>query len=93
MRNAIVLLLICMGLVSGQTSPELRQAILDYQLTLPRANQLITAMAAMTKYVVSLPNFQDRLRKSMTMTPAEQNANLRRASQRDKRTRAVYPQL
>lgn len=69
MRNAIIILLVSVSLASGQ--PDLRQAILDYQLTLPRANQLITAMEAMTKYVVSLPNFQERVRKSMTMSPAE----------------------
>ena len=74
MRDAMVLLLVGVALASGQTtqtSPEARQAILDYQLTLPRANQLIPAMDAMTKYVVSLPDFQDRVRKSMKMTPAE----------------------
>jgi hypothetical protein len=67
-----VLLLVCVVLVSGQTmqsSP--RQAILDYQLMLQCANQLIPAMEAMTKYVMSLPDFQDRVRKSMKMTPAE----------------------
>jgi hypothetical protein len=71
MRNTIVFLLISVGLMSGQTSPDQRQAILDYQLTVLRANQLITAMESMTKYVVSLPDFQNRIRKSMTMTPAE----------------------
>jgi len=78
-RNAIILLPISVGLVSGQPAQmpaDQRQAILDYQLTLPRANQLITAMDAMTKYVVSLPNFQDRVRKSMTMTPAERLAQI-----------------
>ena len=79
MRIAIVLLLVCMTLVSAQTaqsSPEARQAILDYKLTLQRANQLIPAMEAMTKYVVSLPDFQDRVRKSMRMTPAERLAQI-----------------
>ncbi|HEY6392658.1 MAG TPA: hypothetical protein VIX89_15370 [Bryobacteraceae bacterium] len=76
MRNTIVFLLICVALVCGQISPGQRQAILDYQLTLPRANQLITAMEAMTKYVVSLPDFQNRIRKSMTMTPAERLAQI-----------------
>ena len=53
-----------------------RQAILDYQLTLPRANQLIVAMEAMTKYMVALPDFQDRMVKSMRMTQAERSADL-----------------
>jgi hypothetical protein len=63
------------GLVGGQASQnsdETRKAILDYQLTMPRANQLIAAIEAMTKYVVSLPDFAERVRKSMQMTPAQQ---------------------
>ncbi len=78
MRNSIVLLMALTGLVSGQAtqpSPQ-SQAILDYQLTLERANQLIPAMEAMTKYVASLPDSQDRVRKSMKMTPAERLAQV-----------------
>ena len=67
----MVLLTLSAGLATAQVSPERRQAILDYQLNLPRANQLIPAMVAMTKYVVSLPDYQDRLRKAAKMTPAE----------------------
>jgi hypothetical protein len=79
------------GFASGQaskTSPEARQEILNYQLTLPRANQLITAMEAMTKYVVSLPDFQDRMRKSMTMTPAERLAEI----EKDPKAMAILKQ-
>jgi len=57
-------------------SPQQRQAILDYQLTLPRAEHLITAMEAMTKYLVSLPDYQERMRKSATMTAADRIAQL-----------------
>jgi hypothetical protein len=57
-------------------TPEARQAIMDYQLTLPRAEHLITALDALTKYVVSLPDYQERLRKSATMTPAERAAQM-----------------
>jgi hypothetical protein len=59
-----------------QMSAEERQALLDYQLTLPRAEQLITAMTAMTRYVVSRPDFQERLAKSMRMTAAERRAQI-----------------
>ena len=79
MRNAIIFFLAAAGLLGGQTSrmePDGRQAILDYQLDLKRANQLITAMTAMTKYVASLPDFQERVRKAMTMTPAERLAQI-----------------
>ena len=79
MRNTILLLMAWTGLVSGQTSEAesaRRQAILDYDLNLKRANQLITAMTAMTKYVVSLPDFKERMRKTATMTPAEQLAQV-----------------
>jgi len=79
MRNSIILLLVSVGLVNGQLPQipqEQRQAILDYQLNVQRANQLIPAMEAMTKYLLSLPDFQDRLQKSMKMTPAERLAQL-----------------
>jgi hypothetical protein len=61
---------------AGQLSPEARQAILDYQLTLPRAEHLIIAMQEMTKYFLSLPDHQERTRKSMSMTPAERAAQM-----------------
>ena|SRR5215831_3954559 len=57
-------------------SPQQRQAILDYPLTLPAAEHLIAAMQAMTKYLVGLPDYQERLRKSATMTAAERIAQL-----------------
>ena len=57
-------------------TPEARQAIMDYQLTLPRAEHLITALDALTKYLVSLPDYQERLRESATMTPAERAAQM-----------------
>ena len=84
MRNSFVLLVAlsvgpASGLAVGQTpaasSPE-RQEILAYQLTLPRANHLITAMQAMTRYLVSQPDFQDRVVKAMKMTPTELRAQV-----------------
>ncbi|HYL74363.1 MAG TPA: hypothetical protein VEU96_09155 [Bryobacteraceae bacterium] len=78
MCKTIALLLISLVLASGQgskLSDAQRQAILDYQLTLPRANQLIAAMEAMTKYVASLPDFAERMRKAMTQTPAQRLAD------------------
>ena len=66
-------------------TPEARQAIMDYQLTLPRAEHLITALDAMTKYVVSLPDYQERMRKSATMTPAERAAQM----EKDPKTAAI----
>ncbi|MGE3151482.1 MAG: hypothetical protein AB7G48_12635 [Nitrospiraceae bacterium] len=60
----------------SKDSSDGRQEILNYKLTLPRANQLISALEAMTKYLVSLPDFQDRVAKSMKMTPAERRAQV-----------------
>ncbi len=60
----------------GRMSAEQRDALLAYQLTLPRANKLITSMEAMTKYVVSLPDYQERVAKSMSMTPAQRVAQI-----------------
>jgi len=75
----LIIIVILTGLASGQAakdSDERRKAILDYQLTMPRANQLITALEEMTKYVVSMPDYGERVRKSMQMTPAEQIAQI-----------------
>jgi hypothetical protein len=55
----------------SQATPGPRQDILNYQLTLPKANQLITAMGAMTKYVVSEPGASTRMIAMMRLTPAE----------------------
>jgi len=74
-----MLLAFALTVAGGQPSDAAaarRQQIFDYQLTMPRANQLITAMDAMTKYVASLPDYPERVRKSMTMTPADQLAQL-----------------
>lgn len=89
MPNSIaVLVLLCVGQASGaavgQTptaSSQERQEILAYQLTLPRANHLIAAMQAMTQYLVTLPDFQDRVVKSMQMTPAARRAQLEKDPQ------------
>ena len=75
----LIIIVLLTGLASGQAaknSDERRKAILDYQLTMPRANQLITALEEMTKYVVSMPDYGERVRKSMQMTPAEQIAQI-----------------
>ena len=54
-------------------TPEARQEILDYKLTMQRANQLIAALPEMTKFVVSLsPEERARAAKA---TPAERLAN------------------
>lgn len=81
--RSIPLLFVLLGLAlrpaSGQVpqlSAEQRQAILDYELTLPLANHLITAMDAMTKYMVARPDFKEVLAKSVKMTPAERLAQL-----------------
>ena len=64
------IVLLGVGLASAQISPEQRQAILDYPLTMSRANQLLAAMVPMTQYLASLPDYQERLRKSATMSSA-----------------------
>jgi uncharacterized coiled-coil protein SlyX len=96
MRSTIVLVValsffLAMGSAAGQAatgSPQGNQEILDYQLTLPRASQLITAMEAMTKHLVSQAGFQDRLLQSMKMTLAEQRAQL----EKDPKAMAILKQ-
>ena len=86
-RTGLVSFLLSLGILLGPVtnaaqsrgpglSPQQRQAILDYHLTLPGAEHLIEAMQAMTKYLVSLPDYQERMRKSATMTAAERIAQL-----------------
>ena len=95
MRNAFVLIVVSLAFVNtvaaGQgsaASSDGRQEVLNYQLTLPRANQLITAMEAMTKYLVSLPDFQARMARSMKMTPAERRAQV----EQDQKAMAILKQ-
>jgi hypothetical protein len=76
---ALLSLALCVAVSPARAqnlSPQQRQAILDYPLTLSGADHLIAAMQAMTKYLVSLPDYQDRIKKSATMTPAERIAQL-----------------
>lgn len=76
MPKALLLLLSAM-LATGQApliSSEARKAMLDFQLNMPLANRLLAALPEMTRYVASLPDFRERLRKSATMTPAQQLA-------------------
>jgi len=84
----VALLVTCAPAPAGAQrglTPEARQAIMDYQLSLPRAEHLITALDALTKYLVSLPDYQERLRKSATMTPAERAAQM----EKDPKTAAI----
>ena len=75
----VVSLVLCAAVcpAHAQTlSPEQRQALLGYQLTLPGAEHLITAMQAMTQYLISLPDYQERVRKAATMSAADRIAQL-----------------
>ena len=71
MRNTIALLLISLGMASGQatqTTPEQRQAILNYQLTLPRVSQLMATGAAIKK--LSESEYKGKLLNSAKANPA-----------------------
>lgn len=79
MRVRLLWFVLCVAVlpaVAQSLSPQQEQAILDYQLTLPGAEHLITAMQAMTTYLISLPDYQERMRKSATMTAAERIAQI-----------------
>ena len=79
MRLCLLSLVLCVAVSPARAqnlSPQQHQAILDYQLSLAGAEHLITAMQAMTKYLVSLPDYQERIRKSATMSGAERIAQL-----------------
>jgi hypothetical protein len=84
MRGRLVALaVICAALTAvlaraqtPRTPSQEGQDVFNYPLTLSRANQLISSVEAMTKYLVSLPDVQDRLLGSMKMTVAERRAQL-----------------
>jgi hypothetical protein len=54
-------------------TPDARQEILDYKLTMQRANQLMAALPEMSKFVMSLS--PDARAKAAKATPAERIAN------------------
>lgn len=77
MRKPILCCLAALALTGVHAqAPDEKEAILDFRLTTESANHLIQAMEAMTKHVVSPPNFQEVVRKSMSMTPAERLAEM-----------------
>src|SRR5262245_52182733 len=57
----------------GILTPEARQEILDYKLTMERANHLIAALPEMTKFFVSLPPAEQA--KALKAKPADRLAN------------------
>ena len=91
MRVGLLWLVLCVTAspaLPQNLTPQQRQAILDYQLTLPGAEHLITAMQAMTQYLISLPDYKERLQKSATMTAAERIAQM----EADPKTAAILKQ-
>ena len=83
MRTALVLLVaLALGGVPSATAqpsritPEQREALLAYSLTLDRANHLIAAMSAVTQYIVSQPDWQQTLKQNAGLTSAEQAARM-----------------
>jgi hypothetical protein len=77
--TCLVVLCLGSGASSAQTpglSPEQRDAILNFPLTLDRANHLITAMTAVTQHVMSQPDYLTRLAQSATLSPAERIAQM-----------------
>ena len=78
-RVSLLSLVLCVAAapaLAQNISPQQRQALLDYQLTLPGAEHLITAMQAMTAYLISLPDYQERMRKAATMSAADRIAQI-----------------
>ena len=91
MRIGLLCLVLCVApspALAQNISPQQRQAILDYQLTLTGAEHLIAAMKEMTKYLITLPDYQERVRKSATMTAADRIAQL----ETDQRAAAILKQ-
>ena len=87
MRVVFLFLLFSIGLATAQTSltADQRQAILDYQLTMPKANSLASAMQQLSKYLASLPNSEERGLRLATLSPAE----LRALMEKDAKAMAI----
>jgi hypothetical protein len=86
-----IIVMVAIALASGGAqakSAEETQAILDYKLTMPLANQLLNAMGPMTAYVASLPDLRERMAKAATMTLAERIAQL----EKDPKAMAILKQ-
>jgi hypothetical protein len=66
---------------SSGLSPEQREAILGFPLTLDRANHLIAAMTAVTQYLVSQPDYLNRMAQSAKLTTAERIAQMEKDPQ------------
>ncbi|HEY3839830.1 MAG TPA: hypothetical protein VGL72_24835 [Bryobacteraceae bacterium] len=60
-------------------SPEARREILSYQLTIPRADHLISALPPMTRFFLSQP--QHVLKTWSSLSPAQKIANLANSPQ------------
>jgi hypothetical protein len=90
MRNMILLLLLGSASASAQTSltPDQRQAILDYQLTMPKVISLTGAMEELSEYLASLPNARERGLRLATMSPAE----LRALTEKDPKAMGILTQ-
>ena len=75
MSRLLFPIVIALSVAFGQArlTPEARLEILDYQLTMQRANQLIAALPEMSKFVVSLS--PEARAKAAKATPAERLAN------------------
>jgi hypothetical protein len=83
MGSAFVLFVVSVGVAAGPGTGlafhapfRQNQEILNYKLTLARANKLITAMDGITAEFASRPDFQDRMREAMQMTRAERRAQM-----------------
>ena len=82
--RAVLILIVAVSLGTGASataqspglSPEQRDAILAYSLTLDRSNHLVAAMAAVTQYLVSLPDYPARLARSAKLTTAVRIAQM-----------------
>jgi len=74
-------LLALVGSVAKAQSGEMRKAMLDYQLTVDRANDLLAAMGPMTKHVMSLPNAGETIRAYQSLPLAERVARTEKDAQ------------
>jgi hypothetical protein len=69
-------------------SAEETQAMLDFKLSMPVCNQLLSAMGPMTRYVASLPDLKERMARAAKQTLPERVAQV----EKDPKAMAILKQ-
>ena len=68
---AAILVMLFTASLTLSSSQDDQKEILNYKLSTPVANKLLSALPEMNKYLISLPNWQSRVARSMNQSLGE----------------------